>query len=321
MSDTPFRPLHPPRAIQRPLSGTGAQPNASADTPASAQSKAPAQAQAQAPRAVLDTAETPDGPRLLTLAQLTRRGAWQLNLAQDRGQHLLVWLTRGQGVGLIDGGRAGIGPHNALFFPARSLFALDPGRQAQGLALLIPDSGAITLPRMPQHLRIRDGAAQGELTQILDAIGREQTARRPLARAAIEAHAALAAVWLRRQMEDPEQARPRLSAARKLVQAYCARLVSHHAAGEGVGAFAAALEVTPTHLTRVCRAETGRTALALLNERLVFGARHLLGDTEAEIQAIARHLGFASAASFTRFVQVQTKATPSALRKALRASG
>ena len=79
---------------------------------------------------------------------------------------------------------------------------------------------------------------------------------------------------------------------------------------------AAALGVSPTHLTRVCRAETGRTAAELLTERSLHAARSLLGATDVPVQDIARHLGFGSAAYFTRFIQHQTGRTPTALRRA-----
>ena len=87
------------------------------------------------------------------------------------------------------------------------------------------------------------------------------------------------------------------------------------ASGASMAEHAAALGVTPTHLTRVCRTETGRTAAALLTERLVHAAHSLLAGTDAPAQDIARHLGFGSAAYFTRFMQQHTGAAPTALRR------
>ena len=118
--------------------------------------------------------------RLVTLAQLMTNGAWQLELAHDRAENLLIWITRGQGVALLDGARRGVGVHNALFVPSRSLMALSPGRQGFGQALVIPPGTRLTLPQRAQHLRIRQAPAQAELTALLEALGREQNAARPL---------------------------------------------------------------------------------------------------------------------------------------------
>ncbi len=253
---------------------------------------------------------------LMTLAQLTTAGSWQLELAHDRAEHLLIWITRGQGVALIDGARRGIGTHNALFIPARNLMAIELMRNGFGQALVIPDSANLTLPQRVQHLRIRDVAAQGELTVLFEALGREQTAGRPLYHSAMRAYGALMAIWLRRHLPDDPQ--PPITAARRLVQAYCDRLVHHYASGASMAEHAQALGVTPTHLTRVCRAETGRTAATLLTERLLHAARRLLISTDVPVQDIARHLGFGSAAYFTRFIQQHTRMTPTALRRGAR---
>ena len=253
--------------------------------------------------------------RLVTLAQLMTNGAWQLELAHDRAENLLIWITRGQGVALLDGARRGVGVHNALFVPSRSLMALSPGRQGFGQALVIPPGTRLTLPQRAQHLRIRQAPAQAELTALLEALGREQNAARPLRADAMLAYGELAAIWLRRQIAAADMP-PRPSAARRLSQAYCERLVGHFAIGDSMAGHAAALGVSPTHLTRVCRAETGRTAAELLTERSLHAARSLLGATDVPVQDIARHLGFGSAAYFTRFIQHQTGRTPTALRRA-----
>ena len=262
------------------------------------------------------------GLSLVTVAQLMQAGSWQLSLAHDRDHHLLIWMTRGQGVALLDGSRRGMGVHNALFFPARSLMALEPGRQGYGTALLIPGDTAIVLPRAPQHLRIRDVSAQTELTQVMEALGREQTARRPLCQSAMMAHAELAAIWLHRnlarQMDDATLPAPRDSAARRLSRAWCARLVAEYASPASMADHAAALGVTPTHLTRVCRAETGRTAARLLGERQLHAAHQLLIATKVPVLDIARHLGFGSAAYFTRFIRQHTGETPTRLRQIAR---
>ena len=254
--------------------------------------------------------------QLVSLGQLMQAGSWQLALAHDRPEHLLIWITRGQGVALLNGARRGVGTHNALFIPARHLMALDPGRQGFGQALIFPTDTDLTLPQSVQHLRIRDVAAQKELSQLLEVLGREQNQQAPLYQSAVQAYSELTTIWLRRQMGASDMPEPRQTAAQRLVRAYCARLVTDFASGANMADYATALGVTPTHLTRVCRAETGLTAAALLTQRLLHAAQQLLSATQVPVQDIARHLGFGSAAYFTRFIQGHTGQSPTALRLA-----
>ncbi|MEL6451358.1 MAG: AraC family transcriptional regulator [Pseudomonadota bacterium] len=256
--------------------------------------------------------------QICTIAQLTAGQDWRLSLAHDRPAHLVLWITRGQGRMLLNGTRRGVSTHNALSIPPRTLFALELGRQSMGLAAVIPDGTDVRLPEGPRQLRIRDAAAITELTGLFEAAQREAQNSRALSQDALDAHIALMSVWLRRQITLPEHLPLALNAAARLSTRFCARVVHHHSEGLSMSDHAAALGVTPTHLTRACKAATGRTAADLLTERILYAARVALIETDAAIQDVARHLGFGSAAYFTRFIQQHTAQTPSALRRAAR---
>ncbi|QBF31678.1 helix-turn-helix transcriptional regulator [Thalassococcus sp. S3] len=237
-----------------------------------------------------------------------------MQLPHNRDVSLFIWITRGQGVAILDGARRGVGTHNALFVPAHELMALDIGRQGYGQVLVIPFGSALPFPENPYHVRIRDVGAQKELTGLMETLGREQTGNLAHSDEAMAAYALLIATWLRRQLLDsPEE--PRVSAAGRLCSAYCARIADDHMTGATMADHAQALGVTPTHLTRVCRQQLGRTAATLLTERQLHAARSLLVDTDVAVQDIARHLGFGSAAYFTRFIQHHTGETPTRLRR------
>ncbi|XDA99708.1 AraC family transcriptional regulator [Sulfitobacter sp. LCG007] len=250
-----------------------------------------------------------------SLSQLTSGQEWQLSLAHDRAEHLLIWIQRGQGRLLMDGQRSGAGTHNAIFVPSRHLFAVDLGRQSSGTVLVIPDGSEMRLPKLPRQLRIRDIRLQAELTGLFEAAQREQSSGRPLKSEAMEAHGALICIWLRRQLGLEEHLPPRKSAGQRLSARFCERIARHYSETLTMADHAEALGVTPTHLTRACKAATGKTAADLLTERVLYEARMLLASTRVPAQDIARHLGFGSAAYFTRFMQHHTRRSPSELRE------
>lgn len=253
--------------------------------------------------------------KILTLPQLTHGQDWRLSLAHDRPENLLIWVTRGQGRLLLDGQRRGVGTHNAIVVPAEHLFALELGRQGMAQVVMLPGATPLPFPQVPAQLRIREASAMSDLNAIMEAALREQQARKPLLATAMDAHGTLIAVWLRRQIALEEHMPARPKAAARLAALFMQRITRHFHEPLTMADHAEALHVTPTHLTRACKAATGKTAADLLTERIVYEARHLLCTTHVPAQDIARHLGFGSPAYFTRFMLHHTKATPSAIRK------
>lgn len=252
--------------------------------------------------------------KIQTLTQLSGNAPWRLGLAHDRPHNTLFWFTRGQGRIMLDGRRRGLGTHNAVFVPANTLFSIDPGPQSLGQAVLIPVGTSLRLPELPRHLRVRDVHIQAEFTALIEAAHREQTQLRPLAQDALEAHFALMSVWLRRQIAMEEHTPTKRSAGERLSRRFAQMIPQHYTSGASMIFYATELGVTPTHLTRTVKAATGKTAADLLTERVVHAARTLLETTDHPARNIAQHLGFGSAAYFTRFMQQHAGRSPSQLR-------
>lgn len=258
--------------------------------------------------------------QILTLPQWAGGANWALELQHSCDSNTLLWQTRGQSRCIVEGQRRGLGVHNALVIPAGSLFSLELNKQNFGLVCLLPAGGSILMPDEPSLLRIREVQSQAELTSILEAMQREQNAQRDFADEAMNAHAALLTVWLRRAMISDERGETRRSAAERLVRAYSALIERDFKTGQPMAEYARNLGVTPTHLTRSCRQCAGLTAADLLIQRSLHAARMLLERGDRPVSQIAGELGFNSAAYFSRFVQHHTGLSPSALRKRARAA-
>ncbi|OIQ32000.1 MAG: AraC family transcriptional regulator [Alphaproteobacteria bacterium MedPE-SWcel] len=248
------------------------------------------------------------------LLRLMSGGAWQIELAHERDCHLVIWITRGQGRILMDGHCRGFGPHTAISLPARTLFSLELGRQSIGQVLRVGETVPCGLPETPMQIRISDMQEQARLNGLFDAMLREQQVSDDHAHRAIRSYADLLGIHLKRQWQSAPENRS-ASAARRLCRAFCTRLAQDPEGSFNMAGHASELGVTPTHLTRVCKQETGKTAAVLLTERQLHAARSLLIRTSLPIRDIAQSLGFGSAAYFTRFITQHTGETPSTLRK------
>ena len=75
-------------------------------------------------------------------------------------------------------------------------------------------------------------------------------------------------------------------------------------------AYAEELGITSTHLNRLCREVLGRTTSELIHDRLVMEAKRNLVYTVMTIGEIARILGFADTAYFSRFFCRRTGIAP-----------
>ena len=262
--------------------------------------------------------ETPSALRMVPIARLAAGGRWRVEAMRALREPVLLWFTQGQGRITISGTTRGYGPNNAFFIPPGTMHGFEVTPRVQGTVVFFGRNHGLDLPTSVQLLRPRDPVSQKELTAVLENIQRELDGARPGALKAAQHHLGLLGVWIDRQVarDQAQDTRPvKPVAAQKLVARYAALLERDFRSNMAVGDYAAALGVTPTHLTRVCRATCGKSAHMLLEDRILFEARRLLTETQMPIKDVAQMLGFNSAGYFTRAFARSAGVTPSAFRK------
>jgi len=255
---------------------------------------------------------------LSPIAQNAAAGRWRTEAMRSHASPRLIYISKGQGRLTVAGLTSGYGPNNLIFIPAKVMYGYEVGPSAYGQMLAIPAAMAAEWPETPVHLRLRDVAAQKEIAGLFDNLEREVLSQKTGHSRAAHYHVGLLSVFFQRQIDtrsaDPADARAR-SAAARLVAAYTDLVERDFRSHQGVAAYAAALGVTPTHLTRCCKLTCGRSALALLNDRIIYEARLLLQEGRVPVQPIAQDLGFASPAYFSRAFRARAGLTPSAFRR------
>ena len=85
-----------------------------------------------------------------------------------------------------------------------------------------------------------------------------------------------------------------------------------------VGAYADVLNVSAGHLSELVKAQSGRSAIAHIHERITLEAKRLLFYTEYSAKEIAFALGFEDASYFNRFFKRVTRQTPLQYRETVR---
>ncbi len=167
----------------------------------------------------------------------------------------------------------------------------------------------VAAPEMASHAALCEG--------LFDALASEFQAHQAGRAEALHGHAILLALWFLRQDATTLAPSRRQALRDTLPQRYRLLLEQHIRMQEPVSFYAGKLGVTADHLSRVCRATTGTSALEILHERVVLEARRLLVYTPAPVVAVARELGFDDPGYFSRFFSKLTGQSPSAYRAAV----
>lgn len=257
--------------------------------------------------------------RLMPLAKLAAAPKWQHETMRALREPAFLWVTHGQGRINIGGSTRGFHPHNAIFLPAGTMHGFQAMTRVQGTIVYFGQTHGLDLPQVPLHLRLRDATRHAEVAHLIDAVQRELDGGRPKAQQAARHQLGLLAIWLERHSQDGEEEgirpTPSLNANERLTARFSALLEREFGSSLNVTDYATALGVTPTHLSRACRASCGRTALALMQERRLFEARRMLLDTSLPVQEIAHRLGFSTPGYFSRAFTQHIGKPPSAYRK------
>lgn len=252
-------------------------------------------------------------PKVETLATHQRSEAWRTDAAQSLEHPILFWITRGQGRIMVDCRMRGIGPNTAIFIPPNTLFSYELFASPQGMVVSLPRDDSAGFLRRPALLKASTVQMQGEITGLIDALSRELGELRTGQRRAVMAYVMMLGVWLDRALS--EQPQGELGKSERVLQKFSHVVSIGHRDGKSLGEFAADLQVTPTHLTRLTQNAVGKPASTLLQERVIQAACEALLHTDRPVQDIAEKLGFSSPAYFTRAFQAHTGKSPSAFRK------
>ncbi|TGE21601.1 AraC family transcriptional regulator [Hymenobacter aquaticus] len=116
--------------------------------------------------------------------------------------------------------------------------------------------------------------------------------------------------------EPPVAGAPAPGRRQQVVAAFRQLVPVHCAAERSVQFYAAALCITPKHLTELVREETGRPASEWIAEAVVLEAKALLQNPALTVYQVAAGLQFADQFAFSRFFKRSTGLSPTAYRQA-----
>ena len=250
----------------------------------------------------------------VSVQSVFRATPWVLEPHARGDHHQFVWINKGAGRVQIDGLTRGFAPNSAFFFPAGTIFGFELTATVSGWWVRLPISipPALPLADSPVQLMVAAREDQAALAALCDDLNRECGSDKIGAEAACGCYAGLLSVWLARKAARSEQ---KPSKQQQLMRAFMRRLETRFASEDTASAFAGALDVTTTHLARVCRQACGKSATEIIQDRKLFAAKMRLAQSPDRVGSIGRQCGFGSAAYFTRVFTNRTGITPREFRR------
>ncbi len=258
-----------------------------------------------------------------SIASRSQRYRWEIDAHVHQGLHQVLWLRAGGVQALLDGERHSCSGPAAVVMPPGVVHAFRFSPQAVGWVLTLSAPSLVegdaqeagpALRRLFVAGRVLPMAGEpeaGPVGALFDLLAAEFALPRPTP-APVPLWLARAVVW--RLGEVAERHALAHAPARRGHQALFTRFVelveTHHAAHWPISRYADRLGLTPERLNRLARAESGRSALDLVHERLAREACRRLVYVAAPISQLAFELGFEDPAYFCRFFRRRIGCSP-----------
>ena len=269
--------------------------------------------------------DLPDVVHCETIAARSRKHDWEFVPHRHARLHQILMIARGGGRGTFDGETLALSNGLVANVPAGCVhgFSFTPG--TEGWVVTIPsevlDEGLAEgegLRPLLARPHVVDGTE--EILATIQAIFTAYDGRAFARAHELRARVALLAGLVARAIAAaaPGQDAPTETGLQRRFEAL---VDAHYAEHLPVSVYAARLGVTPTHLTRVMRAATGRPATAAIQERIIREARRHLAYSNLSIAQIAYGLGYEDPAHFSRVFRRSTSLAPSAFRKKTEGAG
>jgi len=248
---------------------------------------------------------------------------WQIDTHTHEGLLQLLFVFSGTARVLLDSQESDYEPPLAVVIPPGVIHAFKFMPQTEGYVLTMDSAGlASQAEDATQMFAVLRGAAEvialnGEDGQsarrvrgLLEQIEAEFRNPGPASvRLLVWLVRALLLLLVRERLraDDSVDGSSLMSEFRQLVDA-------HYAEHWPVEQYAAALNLTESRLNRLSRKQSGQTAFALIQARLLLEARRKLIYTGTPVSQLAYELGFSDPAYFCRFFKKLTGQAPSVFR-------
>ncbi|MEH2689650.1 helix-turn-helix domain-containing protein [Bradyrhizobium diazoefficiens] len=255
------------------------------------------------------------------------RHNWTIRTHTHPDHHQVLVISKGGGAVEVEGVSWEVSPPALVIIPALTIHAIRfrPGTDGYVITVALPflqsalddDADLIDGFRVPVRFLSQQIGRDIDLVGLFASLEHEFVWSAPSRRTAIKAYLQLLAVTVRRLLEQ-ERVRPISSAREAETVMHFRELVEkHYRDHPSLDVYARKLGVTAARLNACCRMTTGKSSLALINDRLLTEAKRNLLYSDMTVNEIGAALGYADPAYFNRFFSRNVGLSPGRFRERL----
>jgi AraC family transcriptional activator of pobA len=251
-----------------------------------------------------EAGDLPDVVHCETIASRSVLHDWNFELHRHARLHQFLLIERGGGEARLEERAYALAPMRVVNVPIGHVHGFSFTRGTQGWVLTIAAEVMDQVLLRSEGLRRALSSATvlrgtPQMRAIMKQIFDEFAGRRFARAHVLRAQTAMLIGLVAREMVANGNLRDNRTNV-ELFERFEALLEEHFSEGWTVSQYAAALSITPTHLSRVSRDATGRSASHCITERVIREARRNLVYTNLPVSKIADALGFGDPAYFSR---------------------
>lgn len=260
----------------------------------------------------------PDVMHCETIAVRSVLHGWELAPHRHARLHQVLLLQAGSGHASLDGVAHALQAGTLVNVPAGHVHAFRFQKDTQGWVATLPEELVGELLTGVGELgadlgRLCAVQAPAEVHALMLRIWQEYSGRSRARALMLRGLCATLLGWVARTVASQDAEAPQ-SAGHGMVQQFRALIEAHYLQHWRVSDYARSLSVSPTHLSRLTREATGRSALRLIEARTMREARRQLAYTHLNIATVAYAMGYADPAHFSRVFTRDAGVSPRAFR-------
>lgn len=260
----------------------------------------------------------PDVLHCETIADRSVLHDWELSPHRHMRLHQVLLVKSGGGEVQLDGASYALAAGSLVNIPPGHVHAFRFERGTEGWVTTVADELLDNLLTRVGDVRRDLGRAcvlqaDKPMSLAMAQIWQEFSGQSKARALVLRGLSAVLLGWISRCMAEGVPSRPVLPES-TLVERFVALIELHFLEHWQVSDYANSLAISPTHLSRLARATTGRSALRMIEARIMREARRNLAYTNLSISTIAYSLGYADPAYFTRVFKRDAGLSPKAFR-------
>jgi len=265
-----------------------------------------------------EAGDLPDVVHCETIAARSQLHEWEFAAHRHARLHQILLVEKGNGEATLDGRAHPLKAMRVVNVPTGHVhgFTFTPGMQGWVLTIAVEMLDEVLTPAEGLRRALAQSAViygNRQMRELMSQIFLEYTGRHFARAHLLRALSAALLGLVARELAGETTAES--AGGHQLFRRFETLLEQHFLDHWAVADYAAALSVTPTHLSRLTKAATGHAASELIQERLVREARRNLVYTNLPVSTIAYALGFNDPAYFSRLFSCATGFSPRSFRE------